>query len=507
VPGLTVDTSPINFPVAAPGQQAQPPQWVSITNQGTEAVTVSVAIVGGAESSGFEAQWFAQAVVNRNGAWIHTSTPINGASVEFPPGAAQPQPGQGLPPALEVSFTGPATPVPGSFTATLVVSWDGGTAQIPLSGSTAEFTVKVASTQPVEVTAGDDATVEFALTYQSSDPAPLQVTFTAETFPEGLAFTPATVTLAPVYVQPGSNPKEPPKGPLFPILVTTRTAKVSVTVTSDLTATQLGDSTGQVLVTGFGTQYVSVAFRVIPPRVKVVPATVQPIVLTPSVPAPVKLTISAPGALTNLQFEVAGSLPGGISIDWPSSAADGNIDVGLGTTSTHFTVLAPVTESQETQHLTLSLKWSAYGGMRSGTVDIKVELLPSVIVWQTPMLDLENAYGDCKGDARWTLRSDGSCNFVGSVGGGGVDFWFQMWTSSNLMINGTPSPLGVCAYGENGLNGVSWDQDFYSSLITPNWPLLLISTYHVNLSDVAKGGWWQGLLTYVAYGCLIAASA
>ncbi len=410
---ITVDTSPINFAVLTPGDSA-PPQSVSITNDGTEAVTVSVSIEESTGSSGFSAQFISSTVVFSNHNPVQSTKDLGLTAAITPAADQHSASGAVSSVGLQVCFTAPASPVPGSFAATLVVSWDGGSAQIPLSGSTAEFTIAVASSQPITLTAGDPATVDFELTYKSFDPTPLQVTLAAATwegFPEGLTFPTTKVKMSPQYVSPVSNPKAPPKtgAPnLAPVLVTTRTLKQQVTVTSDLTATKLGDSTGQIFVTGFGTNYVSVAFRVNPQQPKVAVSSTQPIILTPSVPANATVSISAPGAFTTLQFEDTGNLPDGITVGWPSSTADGKVSIGQGTTSAQFTLTAPITDAQNSQNQTLSLKWTAYDGLASGTVDIKVQILASQIVWRTPNAQVEQLGAGAQGSATWTLTSNGN---------------------------------------------------------------------------------------------------
>jgi hypothetical protein len=505
---VTVDTSPINFAVLAPGDPA-PSQSVSITNNGTEAVTVSVSIEESAGSSGFSAEFIAQTVVFSNHNPVQQTQTL-GASAAITPTAEHSTSGVVSSVVLQVSFTAPRSPVPGSFAATLVVTWDGGSAQIPLLGSTAELTVAVASSQPVALTAGDNATVDFELTYKSLDPTPAQVTLslaTSSDFPEGLTFSSTTVTMPPQYASPGSNPKATPKSGvpnLVPVLVTTRTAKASVTVTSDLIAAKLGDSTGQVFVTGFGTQYVNVAFRVLPQQPKVAVSSPQPIILTPSVPANVTVSIVEPGAFTTLQFEDADNLPDGITVGWPSSAAQGNISIGQGTTSAQFTLTAPITNAQNSQNETLSLKWSAYGGLSSGTVDIEVQILASQIIWTTPNAQVEELGAGATGSATWTLTSNGNWIYTGSVKGEGdgvsVDFYFEMWTEPPLTINGKPSGVVVVYTGNTGSSPVvTWEQAGNDPIITANWPFFLISSYKGKLGISITAGWWEVPLAIAMY--------
>jgi len=499
---ITVDTSPINFAVLAPGDSA-PPQSVSITNDGTEAVTVSVSVEESPGSNGFAAQFVSQTVVVVNHSPEQKTTNLGATAAITPTAQQHSASGVVSSVVLQVTFTAPESPVPGNFAATLVVSWDGGSAQIPLTASTAELTVVVASSQPVGLTAGDNGTVDFELTYKSLDPAPLQVTLAAATwlgFPEGLTFPSTVVTMSPQYVSPGSNPKAPPPNSgvanLAPVLVTTRTIKQSVTVTSDLIATKLGDSTGQIFVTGFGTNYVNVAFRVMPRQPQVAVSSAQPIVLTPSVPANVTIAIAEPGAFTTLQFEDTGNLPDGITVGWPSSAADGNISIGQGTTTAQFTLTAPVTDAQNPQNETLSLKWSAYGGLASGPVDIKVQILPSQIIWHTPNAQVEQLGAGATGSATWALTSNGNWSYSGSVKGEGdgvsVDFYFEMWTEPPLTINGKPSGLMVVYTGNTGSSPVvTWEQTGSDSIITANWPFFLLNSYKGKLGISITAGWWE----------------
>ena len=499
MPGITVDTSPVSFGPAIPGSVADT-VMLAIASAGPGDTTVTVSVEEGPGSSGFSAGIVVQTVTLHGiggGAVEQTSSPVSTESI--PPTSAQGAgPGKGSF-FLQVGFTAPAAPVPGSFSATLVVSWDGGSTQIPLSGTTASLTARVISSQPLELTAGDPARVEFELTYQSQDSSELQVTLTPATwlqFPRGLTLDPATVTMSPQYVASGSNPKQADPTtilmpPSLPVLVTTRTATVWVTVKSDLVATQLGDSTGQVQVTGFGVDYVKVDFRVKPPQPKVQVSAAQPIWLTPSVPASVALTVSAPGALGTLEFEDTSGLAGGIEIGWPSSASNGTIGIGLGETPVQFTLLAPITDSQATQNAKLILRWTAYDGLRSGKVDIDVGIMPSLIVWQTPNAQVEQLGAGVQGSATWTLRSNGTWQYSGAVSPIGddvtVSFYFNMWTQPPFMMSGKPTALMAL---ETNSSATSWDQSGFNSLITANWPFFLLNSYRAKLGISIPSGWF-----------------
>jgi hypothetical protein len=388
MPGLTLDTNSITFPVLYPGQPAMN-QNIGITNDGDQPVTgITVEVQEAAGSSGFGAEIIAQTLGLNH---TQTTTVVQQPVTVDPPAKHS---SILTSHSIQVSFTAPQTPVPGNFTATLVVSWDGGSAQIPLSGSTASLAIDVSSPQPTKITAGTPTTVNFEFTYRSLDATTLTATIVPfdEGFPTGLTFQPANVTMPAQFIEKGQGkptlPFTNPTGPtnLVPVLATTRTATVPVTVSSNAITAQLGDSTGQALIvvhqpdlTAEGAFYANIAFLVNPPLIQITVSPTPPITLKPTVASAVTLTISAAGAATTLQFDT-GSLPAGIALRWPSSAANGQIGIGQSSPVTEqFTLTAPFeTTSTTNQDVTLALKWTAYNGIAVGIVDIPAVVLASV---------------------------------------------------------------------------------------------------------------------------------
>jgi hypothetical protein len=105
---------------------------------------------------------------------------------------------------------------PVAFTATLLVSWASGSIQVPLSGTTSQIVAKVTTPEPIKFFAGVGASVDLELQYFSLDATALAVKISPVQFPQGLDFTPVTVTMPPKYIQSGQNPKNPTQGPSGP---------------------------------------------------------------------------------------------------------------------------------------------------------------------------------------------------------------------------------------------------------------------------------------------------
>jgi hypothetical protein len=193
---ITLNSTSVVFPVRQPGQSSDGTQGVGIVVSNTQPVLTSVAIQG-PNSSAFTAEIVSNSIGFQG--ILHTTN--YGTSTEIPP---PPPPGQVEPGYLvQIGFVAPQEPVPGLFDATLVVSWDGGVSwpsgslQVSLRGTTAQIRASVTTPQPITFRAGDGATVDVELKYLTVDPTPLEITLAPVQFPEGLTFSPKSVTMTP----------------------------------------------------------------------------------------------------------------------------------------------------------------------------------------------------------------------------------------------------------------------------------------------------------------------
>jgi hypothetical protein len=240
----------------------------------------------------------------------------------------------------------------------------------------------------------------FDVTYQSLDPAPLELQIApcegsgwANPFPSGVSFNSVTATLQPA-ILPGTGQ-----------VATQRNATLPASIVAQ-TDCQPGAGTGAAIVTVLSESsgappfdpYVPVKFDIVPViHVSVSPEPpAQKIELPPKQPVRVKLEITAPGSPTTVQFKQTkfqdtGDTPGAIEIGWPSSQAHGQMSVGGGTLTTWFTLTAPSNYPQGSPYAALrcELTWTAYNGQASGSAGFTVYVQTQILTAGDPPLHVQ----------------------------------------------------------------------------------------------------------------------
>jgi hypothetical protein len=388
---------------------------------------------------------------------------------------------------LRIRCVAPSQPIPVAFNATLVVSWESGSLQIALSGTTAQIGGTVTTHQPVTIREGDDTTVDVELTYLSLDPTTLEIQLSPTQFPRGLSFNPVSVSMPSHHLQ-GAQGK--------PHLVTKRVKSVPLDITSQLLTSQLGKRTGysqlSILapsLSGFAPEPgVEIKFDIEPWPIDVKVSPTGPIVIVPGTPAQATLSITTKGNSTIFAIAEPAHLPAGITVEFLSSAVDGQVEIGQGTTLTPITIKAPFDpSSMSTRLVTITLSWKAHGGLSTGNIKIGVKVLPSVLIFSTGHIDASGLGVDVFGSAVWTLNSNGNYNFAGDARTGdkledkfifAIASEYVQQTAQDDQNNN--AVYGVVAYG------------------TPS------ATWNVNYSDPLIVGLWAEFCSHGARGYLSA---
>ena len=524
---IELSTNSILFPVRMPGQPNEEPLSLGIWATVNASVTASIQLQG-PNASAFSAEFVTQTLTEFHG----LQTQSNGTTTAIPP---PPSSNSLSKPShvIQFGFTAPLTPIPGQFTATLVVSWEAGptwpagSTEVSLSGSSAQISAKVITPQPIKFSAGDGGKVDLELTYWSFDPTPLQVAIAPVQFPSGLTFAGKKVMITPKYESVGQNPKGQPgrvmDGPNEQ-LITKTVVTTTIDITSNLYNATLGKSFGyaQLLLSipdlsGFApAPGVQINFDVEPQPIEVKVSTKQPIVVTPGTPAPVTLSVSTKGGDT-LFFIAPRTLQHGWTVGWPSGA-DGRIEIGSGVpTSTPITINAPVDPSATSaSEVSVVLHWTAYDGLSQDDITITIRLLPSVLQFAPPGETLSYATMKVTASAVLTLYSNGNVKFTGNAVGNSSADTFSYTMIVNYAAAGT-SQQALGAYIAQDLP-YSWNRGGNDPFITRVWPQLCdAGSATVKLSEsgdqpiievptaVTEAIVW--IDTYAVYGSAAAAAA
>lgn len=492
---VTLNPTSLSFPLRMPGQPSDEPLTVGITV--TDPVKMTVDIEG-PDASAFTAGIVQEELQIRKGAIVPTINPTKSAVI--------------TPPTtntvfwiIQVGFIAPLRPVPGAFSATLVVRWSSPTSdsrtvpgeqRIPLTGASAQFTADVITAQPVTFQAGADPIVSMRFTYLSNDPTPLQILLTPEQFPTGLSFDPFNVTMTPRYVEVGENPKgsgDKPPPPPTQQLVTKTVATVPIHVKSQRLTVQLGKSTGGVqlqipyLPDGFAPEPPpTVVFNVQPLPIDVKVLADQAVVIVPGVSARVGISITTRGGDTTFNLQPI-SLPSGVTVGFESG---GEIEIGDGTTTTEITINAAFDPtSSSPRAATLSFNWTANDGLSQNVFNIDIVILQSVLVASSGPLTAANTVGiGVNGSGMWTLYCNGQWTFTGSVSSSDVfndDYGFGI-ASDYVDAQNTTIAVGTTGTVKDN---PTWNTGGYSPLITSRWPEILSHSFRYTLS--AKAQFWS----------------
>ncbi len=451
-PAVQFASDSIQFGMCAEGQQVSKSVDLAIT--GTSAVAVTIVLVG-AQPGTFVAQLCNNRLEhslqgeNTMVVSVLASSPgntNNTASIPPPPASGDSLTTYGSY-SLTVNFTAPATPMPGNWTGTVLVSWEGGSTQIALDATTADLSATIVSKQPIELTPGGNATVSVKLDFNSLDTSAVEVKVAAAAHPpkpdlSGLNITAKTVKMSPTYVSEtvSGNPKSgnpalansgatgiPHKEQ---VLVQHRTATVEIPISAGV-STQPGNKQAFYLAVTCaslpapvgGERDYEVLFDVPPLPVKISPPDKTVNLLAGST-ASVQLSVAAAGANTLLDMGAASAtyesaIPGGgamsgkadVKVTWPSYENNGGkiqIPIGGGKIETSFSISAPA--SAQGGVVSIALPWSAYDGKSKGTTVVQINLLPTSI-----QLTGKLGYAKLSGSYVWSLNADGYSYFTGSV--------------------------------------------------------------------------------------------
>jgi hypothetical protein len=152
---VALSEASIAFAALPPGVAAKP-QSVGLVVSGSAPVTIT-ASASGPDATAFAVQLIVQTKsILPNGGMETTALGATGA---IPP-TAGPSPAGGA--YVEISLKAPPQPVPAALSATIVVSWTGGSVLLPVTGWVSEFTVEVSSPQPLQLVATEDVSVAVA---------------------------------------------------------------------------------------------------------------------------------------------------------------------------------------------------------------------------------------------------------------------------------------------------------------------------------------------------------
>ncbi len=485
---VTLSPTSLIFPIRMPGQPSDGPLTVGITV--TDPVRMTVHIEG-PDAGAFTAGIVQEELQILKGAIVPTINPTKSTVVT-------PSTSNTVFWIIQVGFIAPLQLVPGAFSATLIVRWsssisdsrtESGEQQIPLTGTSAQFTADVITAQPVTFPAGADPIVSLRLTYLSNDPTPLQALLTPEQFPTGLSFTPFNVTMTPRYVVVGENPKgsgNKPPSPPTQQLVTKTVATVPVHLKSQRLTAQLGKSSGGVqlqlpYLPGFAPEPPpTIAFNVQPLPIDVKVLSDQAAVIVPGVPASVGVSITTRGGDTIFNIEKPTGVPSGVKV---GLASGGEIEIGDGTTSTHITIDAAFDPtSSMARAATLTFNWTANDGLSKDAFTIDIVIQPCVLVASSGSITAAQSVGiGVTGSGVWTLYCNGQWDFHGSVSSDDIandDYSFGIVSD---YFDAQQTAIGVSTTGTT-VSNPGWHFGGYASSITSRWSELLSHGFRCKLS-------------------------
>jgi hypothetical protein len=429
-PLLTTTTTSIDFGPNPPSLSIS--QQIGLSVGGTGPIKVSMSMQSG--NNGFSAKLLAITHTLHGGVTqsviASTSGPITSATIG--PSDLNKVPITSL--MLEVDFNVPTTPVPNAWSDNVVLSYPQGSDTeelfIAVTGSSAQFTANVSSSQPIKLTPGGNGKVAIEIRYNTVDTSPINVTAALATYSPlpvipGLTAIPTTAIMSAEYAElaPSSGGKKGPvtTSPLNPekVLIPFRSATLEVQVSAGV-LTEPGDNqqaafsvSAPNLAAPFAILPLQVSFNIPPLPIKISPPA-NTVNLIAGQSASATLNVKIAGANTTINMgppssEYTGQInntgPGSgtapIAVSWPNGVAQ------LSDGENIISISAP---ASATGVATVSLPWSAYDGLTKGTVQFQVNVLP-----QTAVFGGNYTYAQMTGSWQWLLNVAGYSYFMGNA--------------------------------------------------------------------------------------------
>jgi hypothetical protein len=372
MPSVSLSPSSIQFPDDFPGDiNSATPSTVTATV--TETVASLTIAIADAPAGVFSAQLVSTEVGHN----IHGGPSVSTTVLASTDGSEAGTYNSPIPPCaltINIRYAAPSSPVPQAIQGTLNVTWPGGgSASVGLLLYVSQIIPSVGTNQPIRVKAGGDSVqVPIDITYQSYDPAVLQVNVASTNYPPptaGLTIGPGQAQLPPTY---GSQHWP------FKALDPERTATVKLPVSAATSAVP-GKASAYYNVTApdFPLLYTAnyeIAFEIMPRPVNVT-VTTPSLSFATNESATLGLTIATDGAAGELNFGTpsatytADSTPAGIDI------AGGNYYFG-GPDGQSVATSARITTTTKKEGLVkVTVPYSAYNGLFKSSISFEVTLL------------------------------------------------------------------------------------------------------------------------------------
>ena len=437
MPSIEFSSPSVNFGVCGPGPQ--PSQYVTLTVSTAQPLPFTIELAS-ATNSGFVATVCSSVTApSIHGSPVTTTTNIASTSSSVAPASgtltATPTTSTNIHTLLRIDFTPPATPLPLAWSGMVTISWSGGSAELQLSGTTAQLGLKITSAQPTPVTPGQTATVAITVEYDSVDAATISVDLGPSTnslYPEiaELTIPSKTLSMPATYIAGTDSPPNKGLGSTTvvktgvgaPTLNVHRTATLELPVSAGVTAEPGNNQLAYIVLSApslpeeiAGPFYYKALFNVAALPVKITPPA-GTINLLAGTSASVILAVEEPGAQTSLEFGSATlsygtSIPGGkVMSGSPNvTVTTGSFNIGHNSgNSATFKLSAPASALGAV--VNISAPWTAYKGMLKGTVSFQVNLLP-----QSIQLNGSANYAKLTGSYAWNLNASGYSYFTGNV--------------------------------------------------------------------------------------------
>jgi hypothetical protein len=394
---------------------------------------------------------------------------------------------------IQVDFSPPAMPFPQAWVSTVVLSWPGGSTQLPLKGTTAGLFASVAEAQPIQLNAGAATTVSIALEYDSVDAASIDVNLgPGPTELDGLKVSSITQNMPATYFEAPATPKGKAPQPGTPAFVETlvlkRKASVKVPVSSIITIKPGNQQVAEISVVApslpqeiAGPLVLKAMFDIIPAPIKV-EAVNSPITVIRGKSAPVSISVNYPGAQTTLTFS---DPPGYSNLKVVGAEYIGNGATTSGTINDAFQIAVAEDDSDHSiETVTINVPWTANEGLSKGQLSVTIKILPSVLIFTCPMFPNQEDV-TCAGVL--TVGVDGNYNFTGNVHSGNIiacNYAVALIVNAASSTGSSSSPeqlISASATGTVGPDisggaGDQWNKSGSDANIEPIWPQIVDSS-------------------------------